>query len=123
LILAVGDLYLDGRFNEPQAPKEVKVMEARDYCSALQTEIDGWKSKVHNAIGRFDQMPSTGRGVVNPVLSELRTVIEEHTARMEALSEQCAVELGTKRSEDHQPSRLKSFWRDLGKYRRYRVHL
>ena len=99
------------------------VMEARDYCSALQTEIDGWKSKVHDAIGRFDQMPSGERAVVNPVLRELRTVIEEHTARMEKLSEQCPVELGTKRPEDHQSSRLKRFWRDLGKYRRYRVHL
>ena len=114
---------MDRLFNEPQTSKEVIVMEARHYCSALQTEINGWKSKVHDAIGRFNQMPPNERVVVTPVFSELRTIIEEHTARMEKLSEQCPTELGTQRPEDHQFSRFRSFWRDLGKYRRYRVHL
>ena len=98
-------------------------MEARDYCSALQTEVDGWKSKVFDAIGKFDQVPSNEEARVKPVLGELRAVIEEHTARMEKLSEQCPAELGPQGREGDQFPRLRRFWQDLGKYRRYRVHL
>ncbi len=98
-------------------------MEARDYCSALQTEVDGWKSKIHNAFGEFDHMPSSEKAKVNPIFNELRAVIEEHTARMEKLSGQCSTELETHQREGDQITGLKKFWQDLGKYRRYRVHL
>jgi len=102
---------------------EVMTMEAREYCSALQTEIDGWKSKVHDAIGKFDQVPSDEKARVTPVFGELRAVIEEHTARMEKLSTQCPAELGARRHDSDQLTRLRKFWQDLGQYRRYRVHL
>jgi hypothetical protein len=98
-------------------------MEARDYCSALQTEVDGWKSKVHDAFGKLDHVPSSEKASVNPIFSELRAIIEEHTTRMERLSRQCPAELGAQLREGDQFMRLKKFWQDLGKYRRYRVHL
>ena len=94
-------------------------MEARDYCSALQTEVDGWKLKVHDAFGKFEQVPSNEKVRINPFFSELKAVIEEHTARMENLSKQCPAELGGKHHGGDQFTRLRKFWRDLGKYRRY----
>ncbi len=98
-------------------------MEARDYCSALQTEIDGWRTKVYGMFGKFDRMPSDEKEGVAPVLSEIRAVIEEHTARMEKLSEQCPAGLGSQSHEAAHPRRLRKFWEELGQYRRYRIRL
>jgi hypothetical protein len=97
-------------------------MEAIDYCSTLRTEVNSWKSKTHEAFARLDEVPVEEMEKLRPFLSELKTVFEEHTARLENLSKECPAGFAEKKPES---GKLKSFWQRLGEgeYQWYRPHL
>jgi hypothetical protein len=100
-------------------------MEAIDYCSTLRTEVNSWKTKAHDAIGRFDELPAEEMEKLHSSLSELKAVVEEHTARLEDLSKMCPEELITKKpkSESERSAAPRTFWQDLRRSMRYRPHL
>ena len=58
-------------------------MEAREHNERLESEIIGWKAKVDDVIGKFDNMPSEDKERVVPLFDELHMSIEELTARIE----------------------------------------
>ena len=98
-------------------------MEARDYHSNMRLEVDHWKTKAHDVMGRFDDLPTEEMETLRPFLRDLKAVIEEHTARLEDLSMEFPSELNAQRFKTERFTGLKKFWQDLGKYRRYRIHL
>ena len=101
-------------------------MEARDYCSAMRTEVDSWRSKAHDTIGKFTDVPEEEMEKLRPFLSELKAVVEEHTARLENLSEECPADFaGQKAKNGKFAETKKGFWnrRREGEYQWYRPHL
>jgi hypothetical protein len=97
-------------------------MENRHFCHALQSELDDWKERVRNHVGRFEDLPPKEKESVGPFVSELKDVIQEHTRRMERLSEACRVEFEGGRPHSVR-SRWGKFWTDVAEHRRYRPHL
>ena len=95
-------------------------MQTRDYGSALQTEIDGWKSKTYGAFARFDEVPAEEMGELRPFLSELKDVVEEHTARLENLSKMCPRGLSAEKPKSHRFAWLKEFWDEVERYQQHR---
>ena len=100
-------------------------MEAIDYCSTMRAEVDGWKIKAHDAIGKLDNVPTEEMEKLRPFFSELKAVIEAHTARLESLSKECPADFAEQKSESGKFSGLKRFWQKLGEgeYQWYRPHL
>jgi predicted nuclease with TOPRIM domain len=101
------------------------MMEAKNYCATMQTELDSWKAKTRDAIRKFDTMPAEEMDKLRPFLTELKAVVQEHTARLESLSKECPADLGGERAERGTFAGLKRFWRELGEgeYQWYRPHL
>jgi hypothetical protein len=97
-------------------------MNVNEYRSALQSELDDWKERVRNHIGKFEDLPPEDKKSVGPFVSELKEVIQEHTRRMERLNEDCRIELEAVRPH-RDGSRMQKFWDDVAKYRRFRPHL
>ena len=95
-------------------------MQTRDYCSALQTELDGWKVKTHGAFARFEEAPADEMEKLRPFLSELKDAVEEHTARLENLSKMCPRDLSAKKPRSHRFAWLKEFWDEVGRYQQHR---
>jgi hypothetical protein len=95
-------------------------MEARDYFSTMQSEVDSWKEKAHEAIGRFDHVPTAEMEKLRPFLDELKEVVEGHIARLEDLSTFCPRELSPPRSKSRRFAKLKEFWDEVGRYYQHR---
>ena len=91
-------------------------MEARDYYGALQSELTEWKGKAHDVVGRFEEIPAETKNRLRPFFEEIRTVIEEHTARMEALGKAFPVKWRSERAQKRQPSILRRIGEELTKY-------
>ena len=97
-------------------------MEAIDYCSAMRTEVDRWKTKEQDAFAKFDGVPLEEREKLRPFLSELKAVVEEHTARLENLNKECPVELSAPEPETDRLAEP-TLWQDLKRTLWYRPHL
>ena len=97
-------------------------MEAIDYCSKIRAEVDRWKTKEQDAFAKLDGVPLEEREKLRPFLSELKAVVEEHTARLEGLSNQCPNELSAPKPKADR-SAEPTVWQDLKRSLRYRPHL
>lgn len=98
-------------------------MEAQDYCRDLKSAVTEWKTKIHAVIGEFETIGSEDKEKVDPLFNELRTIVEQHTARMEELSKQCPSELIEVETKKRGSARLQNFWEELSEYRRYRIRI
>ena len=100
-------------------------MEARDYCSTMRTEVSGWKSKADDAFARFGEVPVEEMEKLRPFLSELKGVVEEHTARLENLSKECPADFAGQKVRNGESAASKRFWQGLreGHHQWYRPHL
>ena len=96
-------------------------MEAIDYCSAMRTEVDRWKTKEQDAFAKFDGVPLEEREKLRPFLSELKAVVEEHTARLEDLSKQCPNELSAPKPKTDRLAEP-TLWEDIKRSVRYGPH-
>lgn len=91
-------------------------MEAKDYYGALHSEVTEWRGKVHDLVGRFEDIPEEIRKKLGPSLDEVRRVMEEHSERMGALENEFPAEWRGKKPEEVRESWLKRFGRELTKY-------
>ena len=98
-------------------------METMDYCSTMRTEVNSLKSKTHDAFARFNEVPLEEMEKLRPFMSELKTVVEEHTARLESLSKMCPSELSAQRPKSERFAKPTTLWQDLKRSLRYRPHL
>ena len=98
-------------------------MEARNYCGDLQSAVTEWKAEIHAVMGEFETICGEGKEKIEPLVTELRTITEQHTARMEELSKLCPTELTEGGTKGRRSARFKRFWQELGEYRRYRIRI
>ena len=90
-------------------------MEAKDYYGVVQSEVTEWKSKVHDLVGRFEDIPAETRNKLGPFLDELRSVMEEHSERMGALEEEFPVKWRPKKTEKSRRSWLRRLGKEVTK--------
>lgn len=62
------------------------IMEITEHNERLESEVIGWKAKVDDVIGKFDNMPPEDKEKVVPLFDELHMSIEELTTRIENLN-------------------------------------
>ena len=86
-------------------------MEVEEYNERLQSEVNEWKAKVDDVIGKFDKMPSEDREKALPFFDELHRSIEGLTARIEELNSTLREEDKTKKEVRF--SRFKKVWKEL----------
>jgi len=100
-------------------------MEAMDYCSTMRTEVNSWKSKANDAFARIGEVPVEEMEKFRPFLSDLKGLVEEHTARLENLSKECPADFAEQKVKNGNFSPLKRFGQGLGErdYQWYRPHL
>jgi hypothetical protein len=98
-------------------------MEAQDYCGSLESAVSEWKTKIRAVMGEFEAIGGEEKEKIDPLVMELHTITEQHTARMEELSRQCPKELVESGTKKRKSARFKHFWDELAEYRRYRIRI
>jgi hypothetical protein len=91
-------------------------MEAKDYYRVLHSEVTEWKSKAHELVGRFEDIPEEIKDKLGPALNELGRVMEEHSEKMRALDEDFPMEWRVRETEERRESWLRRLGRELTKY-------
>ncbi len=92
-------------------------MEAKDYYRAFHSEVTEWKSKVHDLVGKFEDVPEETKSKLGPFFDELRCVMEAHSDRMGSLEEEFPAEWRPPKNERGGGSFLRRLGRELTKYR------
>ena len=90
-------------------------MEAKDYYGAFHSEVTEWKSKVHDLVGRFEDIPVETKNKLGPFLDELRSVMEEHSERMGAFEEEFLGEWRAKKTVKGRGSWLRRLGKEVTK--------
>ena len=98
-------------------------METQDYCRDLKSALSDWKTKIHTVVGEFETISGGEKEKADPLVSELRAITEQHTARMEELSKRCPTEPTAAGSNERRSVRFKKRWQELAEYRRYRIRI
>jgi len=86
-------------------------MEVREHNERLESEVIGWKEKVDDVIGKFDNMPSEDKEKALPLFDELHMSIEELTARIENLNPFLGEHDKTRKGSKF--SRFKKIWKEM----------
>jgi len=97
------------------------IMEAKEYYGALQSELTEWKGKAHDVVGKFEEIPTETKNRLRPFLDEIRSVIEEHTARMEALGGAFPAKWRSERAQKRRPSILRRIADEVTKYHAWHI--
>lgn len=64
-------------------------MEISEYCSSVQAELVGWKSKLDGIVHKFDETMSGDKTKVVPYINELHMMIEDFSDRIDKLQNEC----------------------------------
>ena len=84
-------------------------MEAHDYCRDLKCAVSDRKTKIHAVMGESETICNKEKKKVGPLVRELHTITEQHTARMEELRKQCRNKLTEGRIKKRRSARFKTF--------------
>lgn len=69
-----------------------KIMDVKDYCGAMGTELTAWKAKMYDITRRLDKLGTAEREKILPNVEDLHILIEDIGARIEQLRTECPSE-------------------------------
>lgn len=64
-------------------------MDIRDYCSGLQSELNGWRAKVQDVAVKFDRRATGDKDKVAHEIRNIHMIVEELSDRIERLKNAC----------------------------------
>ena len=67
-------------------------MELKDYCSAMESELTGWKAKMYDVVRRVDSLPGVEKDKILSTVGDLHILLEEFSVRVDQLRNECPTE-------------------------------
>jgi hypothetical protein len=93
--------------------KEVD-MDVKSYCDAVGVELAGWKAKLYDVIRRSEKMAGSDKENVEPMVAELKDMVDDLDGRIAALARECPTEWGDERSDiDGKMSNVNQKWKEV----------
>ena len=89
-------------------------MDVKDYCESVGSELSGWKAKLDDVIRRTEKMTGSDKGNLEPMVAELRDMLDDLDERIAALARECPTEWGGEKSAvDATMSRVNQKWKEV----------
>ncbi len=74
-------------------------MDVKDYCESVGSELNGWKTKLNDVIQRTEKMAGKDKEDVEPLVAELKDMMDDLDERIAALARECPTEWGGEKSD------------------------
>jgi predicted nuclease with TOPRIM domain len=68
------------------------IMEVKDYCGNVVTELTGWKARMYDVVRQLDKKSTGEKEKFAPQINEIHMIIEELCERIEKLQKECPTE-------------------------------
>ena len=89
-------------------------MDVKDYCESVGSELNGWKTKLDNVIQRTEKMAGKDKEDVEPLVAELKDMMDDLDERIAALAQECPTEWGGEKSDiDGKMSQVTHKWKEV----------
>jgi hypothetical protein len=82
-------------------------MELSSYCTALESHLTGWKSKIYDVIRIVDRLPNNEKETVFPSIRNLHAIVDEIDDQLAQLMTACPADWSpTRRTIDQKMREL-----------------
>jgi hypothetical protein len=95
-------------------PEKESIMDVKDYCASVGSELTGWKAKLYDVIRRAEKLSGSDKENVEPMVAELKDMVDDLDDRIAALARECPTEWGEERSDiDGKMSQVTHKWKEV----------
>jgi len=89
-------------------------MDAKSYCDIVGIELIGWKAKLYDVIRRTEQQGAGNKENIEPMVAELKDMVDDLDERIAALARECPTEWGSEKSDiDGKISQVTLKWKKV----------
>ena len=89
-------------------------MDVNDYCESVGSELGGWKAKLYDVIRRTEKLTDKDKEDVEPLVAELKDMVDDLDERIAALARECPTEWGGEKSDiDGKMSQVTHKWKEV----------
>ncbi len=89
-------------------------MDVKEYCESVGSELNGWKTKLDNVIQRTEKMAGKDKEDVEPLVAELKDMMDDLDERIAVLARECPTEWGGEKSDiDGKMSQVTHKWKEV----------
>jgi hypothetical protein len=89
-------------------------MDVKSYCDTVGVELTGWKAKLYDVIRRSENMAGSDKENVDPMVAELKDMVDDLEERIASLARECPAEWSDERSEiDGKMSSVNQKWKEV----------
>ena len=93
--------------------KEI-IMDVKDYCESVGSELNGWKTKLNGVIQRTGKMTGKDKEDVETMVAELKDIMDDLDERIAVLARECPTEWGGEKSDiDNKMSQFTLKWKEV----------
>jgi uncharacterized protein Yka (UPF0111/DUF47 family) len=80
-------------------PWKETLMDAKNYCRSVETELYAWKAKMYDMIRKVDRLRGSDKDQVATRVEELHKNIEDMENIIDQLQTQCPIDFGAQKQE------------------------
>jgi hypothetical protein len=73
-------------------------MEVSAYCSALETQLTGWKARIYDVLRVVDRLPNAQKETAFASIRNLHAIVDEINAELENLRTACPADWSPSRA-------------------------
>ena len=89
-------------------------MDVKDYCESVGSELTGWKAKLGDVIHRTEKMTGKNKEDIEPLVAELKDMVDDLDERIAALARECPAEWGGEKSDiDDKMAQVTHKWKKV----------
>ncbi len=67
-------------------------MDVKQYCEDMGAELSTWKKELHDVLNAVETFPARDKELASPQISNLRTLIEDISAKIDRLRNECPLD-------------------------------
>jgi len=89
-------------------------MDAKAYCDIVGIELTSWKAKLYDVIRRTEQQEAGNKENIEPMVAELKDMVDDLDERIAALARECPTDWGGEKSDiDGKISQVTLKWKEV----------
>jgi hypothetical protein len=89
-------------------------MDVKSYCDTVGAELTGMKAKLYDVIRRSEKIAGNDKENVEPMVAELKDMVDDLDERIASLARECPTEWGDEKSDiDGKMSQVTQKWKEV----------
>ncbi|MGD8992455.1 MAG: hypothetical protein PVI00_13445 [Desulfobacterales bacterium] len=90
------------------------MMDVKDYCKSVGSELAAWKSKMSDVSQKATALENVDREKAEPIVKELNAIMDDIDERIATLARECPSEWSDDKGDiDRKISRAKDKWKEV----------